>query len=126
MTTISAATSVAANSLNAARARAEVPAASASEAQPDGDGKDVAGSDRPRTSISPVAAEHGGAVRRAPTVALHMVQPGYFVADAPSASEAGASNAAADQAQARQQYAANLRAVDAGGGKQGSNLKVDL
>jgi hypothetical protein len=136
MTSISPAGSIAAYTLDMARARLAAPQTRApSETEAAGAASDAAAPVRPRTSIRPVVADHASPANSA-KVDLRMVQPGYFVAYAEasaSADKAGAGEPdadaraeAGDQAEAQRQFNANLQAVETNIPRQGSSLKVDI
>jgi len=137
MTTISAVTSIAASGLNAASARLQASAANIVNAQSGGAAPGVGGADRPRTTFRPVTADQTSLANGGVKVDLRMVQPGYFMAYAPSSPDADKNGMeampdvdlaaeAVNLIEARQQFEANLRVIKTADQMQGSMLKIDL
>ncbi len=141
MTSISAVSSIAASALSAAQMRLEASATNVANAQSGGaapgQAQGAAAPGRPRTTFRPVTADQtslaGGGVK----VDLRMVQPGYFMAYAPSSPDADKDGMeampdvdpgaeAVNQIEARRQYEANLRVIQTANQMQGSALKIDL
>lgn len=136
MTTISAVTSIAASGLNAASARLQASASNIANAQ-SGGAAPGASAGRARTTFLPVVADQSSLANGGVKVDLRMVQPGYFMAYAPSSPGADKDGMeampdvdpaaeAVNQIEARQQFAANLRVIETADQMQGTALKVDI
>jgi len=141
MTTISPVNSIAAGALNAARVRLEASASNTVNARSGGAAPGAAAEtgppDRARTTFRPVAANQASLANGGVRVDLRMVQPGYFMAYAPSSPDADKDGMTAmpdvdpaaeavNRIQARRQYEANLRVIETAGQMQGAALKIDL
>ena len=135
MTTISAVTSIAASGLNAASTRLQASASNIANAQSGGARPGAPA--RARTTFLPVVADQASLANGGVKVDLRMVQPGYFMAYAPSSPSSDKDGMTAmpdvdpaaeavNQIEARRQYEANLRVLQTADKMQGSALKIDL